>query len=203
MSSCHSCLIMGIDLAATSKRPTGICFFQEMMISTRLIYKNREILLLIREKKPSLVAIDAPLSRPIFSVARKEKRHLALRKCEEDLKSRRLRFLPLNFKSMKQLMRRGIHLRRKIESLGIKVIEVYPGAAQDIWKLPRSRRNSSKLLLGLKRFGLQGLREKMTPDELDAVTAAFVGYYYFLGKAEEVGHPQEGLIVLPLQENHL
>lgn len=194
-------LIMGIDLAASPRRPTGLCFLQELVVSTQIVYENREILFLIKEKKPALVAIDAPLSRPLLSGFGQRKNRLILRACDAELKHRHIPFFPLNFKPMQQLMRRGISLRKKIEAQGIKVIEVYPGAAQDIWHLPRAKRHPSALILALKRFGIRGLRKEMTSHELDAITAALVGYYYLLGQAEEVGQPKEGLIVLPRKEN--
>jgi predicted nuclease with RNAse H fold len=49
-------------------------------------------------------------------------------------------------------------------------------------------------------MGLKGLRKKMTAHELDAATAALVGYYYLQGKAEEIGAREEGLIILPLKD---
>lgn len=200
MKAVKPALIIGVDLAASPQRPTGLCFLQELVVSTQLVYENQEILFYIKEKKPSLVAIDAPLSRPLPSSGRQGKNGLILRACDAELRNRRIPLFPLNFKAMQQLMGRGIALRKKVEALGIKVIEVYPGAAQDIWRLPRAKRQPSALILGLKRFGLKGLREKMTHHELDAVTAALVGYYYLLGRAEEIGQPEEGLIVLPLKE---
>jgi len=36
-----------------------------MEISTQLAYENQEIISLIKENKPDLVAIDAPLSLPL------------------------------------------------------------------------------------------------------------------------------------------
>lgn len=191
--------ILGLDLAASPLRPSGLCFLLDMKILTQLAYKDEEILSLIKKKKPILVAIDAPLSLPI-SLSDGDKK-ISLRICEEELKRRRIPFFPPTLGRMRQLAERGMWLRPKIEALGIKVIEVYPGAAQDIWGLPRSRQGLDGLRLGLQKMGLKGLKEKMTADELDAITAALVGYYYVLGKTEEIGDPEEGKIVLPLKEN--
>ncbi len=195
----QSCLILGLDLAGSPRRPSGLCFLFDMKVSTQIVYENREILFLIQEKRPNLVAIDAPLSLPVSRL--EGDRKIYLRKCEEELKRRRIPFFPPVLNQMRPLAERGIELSQKIEDMGIKVIEVYPGAAQDIWGLPRSRRNPDKLRLGLRKKGLEGLKEKMTSDELDAVTAALVGYYYLLGKTEEIGDPKEGKIILPLQES--
>lgn len=194
-----SFLILGLDLAGSPRRPSGLCFFSNMKVSTQLAYEKKEILFLIKEKKPNLVAIDAPLSFPIPRSDGDKK--ISLRICEKELKRRRIPFFPPTLGQMKQLTERGIWLRQKIEAMGIKVIEVYPGAAQDIWGLPRSRREPDRLRQGLQKMGLKGLKEKITADELDAITAALVGYYYLLGKTEEIGDPQEGKIILPLKGN--
>ena len=40
---------------------------------------------------------------------------------------------------MRMLTERGIHLAARFRALGIPVIESYPGAAQDIMRIPRKR----------------------------------------------------------------
>ncbi len=98
---------------------------------------------------------------------------------------------------MRSLTARGIKLKKKIEALGIKVIEVYPGGAQDIWGMPRARRNLDALRRQLQKKGLKGIKIEATADELDAVTAALVGCYFCLGKAEAIGRLEEGTIMRP------
>ena len=63
----------------------------------------------------------------------------------------------------------------KIEAMGFAVVECYPGAAQDLWHIPRQHRDRTGLLRGLADLGVKGLTAEMTGDELDAVTAALVG----------------------------
>ncbi len=50
-------------------------------------------------------------------------------------------------------------------------------------------------MAGSARLGVKGLTEKMTGDELDAVTAALTGRWLLLGWAEMLGG--EGGIVIP------
>ena len=57
---------------------------------------------------------------------------------------------------MRQLTQRGMQLKVALEARGISVIETYPGAAQDIWGIPRQR-DVEGLRRGLTRFRLQGL----------------------------------------------
>lgn len=77
------------------------------------------------------------------------------------------------------------------------MIEVYPGAAQDIWNIARKQEGLSKLLKGLRKLGVKGLNKKMSGDELDAVTAALVGQLFLCGKAEVLGNIRRGAIVAP------
>jgi hypothetical protein len=79
------------------------------------------------------------------------------------------------------------------------VVECYPGAAQDVWRIPRQHKDRKGLLAGLEGLGVRGLADTMTGDELDAVTAALVGRWFLLGKGEKLGG-QEGIIV-PLGEH--
>jgi predicted nuclease with RNAse H fold len=56
--------IIGIDLAGISKNPTGLALLEGKTVKTSLIYTGKEILENITRNKPSLIAIDAPLSLP-------------------------------------------------------------------------------------------------------------------------------------------
>jgi len=57
-------LIVGLDLAGVENRPTGFCTLKDMKAETSLMYKDKEILGKIKESRPAVVAIDAPLSLP-------------------------------------------------------------------------------------------------------------------------------------------
>lgn len=190
-------LIIGIDLAGSPRRPTGICCFQERVVSTSVVYENSDILSLVDKKQPVLVAVDAPLSLPPGRRSINERTKTHLRACDEELRRLGIPFFPITLGPMRCLTERGIWLRRRVEARGIKIIETYPGGAQDVWRLPRARRDLAGLRRGLQRLGLKGLPRKATADELDAATAALVGYYFLLGKVQLLGNEKEGMIVLP------
>ncbi|MGQ9577287.1 MAG: DUF429 domain-containing protein [Candidatus Aminicenantales bacterium] len=190
-------LIIGIDLAGSPRRPTGICCFQEGVVSTSVVYENSEILSLVDKKQPDLVAIDAPLSLPPGRRSINERTKSHWRACDEELRRLGIPFFPITLGPMRCLTERGIWLRRRVEARGIKIIETYPGGAQDVWRLPRARRDLAGLRRGLQRLGLKGLPRQATADELDAATAALVGYYFLLGKVQLLGNEKEGMIVLP------
>jgi predicted nuclease with RNAse H fold len=94
------------------------------------------------------------------------------------------------------LTERGIKIRKILEKK-YKVIEVYPGATQNILKIPRKQKGLKKLLNGLKKLGIKIERKKLNGDELDAITAAYTGYLFLKGKTTEIGDKKEGIIVLP------
>ena len=98
---------------------------------------------------------------------------------------------------MRKLTARGIKLKEILDKKGFDVIEVYPGAAQDIWKIVRKQNGLLKLKRGLERLGIRGLKNAMTGDQLDAVTAALVGKCYTEGNYLAIGDKREGLIILP------
>ena len=87
---------------------------------------------------------------------------------------------------------------KKLEGMGLRVFETYPGVAQDIWGIPRQK-DPQGLKQGLKRFRVAGnwLGPKVTRDELDALTCALVAREDLKGKTIAIGDPEEGLMILP------
>ncbi len=61
---------------------------------------------------------------------------------------------------MRKLTKRGIELKVKLEERGINIIEVYPGAAQDLLKIPRKRMGLEKLRKGLEGMRIKSLSER-------------------------------------------
>ena len=110
------------------------------------------------------------------------------RPCDRELLRRGIPFFPITLGPMRLFTKRGIHLKRVLTRRGYLVIEVYPGAAQDIWNTGRKQDGLSKLRKGLQKLGVKGSNEKMSGDELDSVTAALVGQLFLRGKAEVLGH---------------
>src|SRR4029077_1092966 len=102
--------------------------------------------------------------------------------------------------SMQKLTLRGIRLRRAIESMPSppRVIESYPGAAQDILCIPRKQKSLDLLREGLRRLGLNGTGlETRSHDEMDAITSAIVGRYFEAGLFEPMGIPSEAQLIVP------
>jgi hypothetical protein len=92
------------------------------------------------------------------------------------------------------LTERGLALKPKIEMMGYRTIECFPGGAQDVWGIPMQHRDIAGLRAGLTRLGVKGLADATTSDELDAVTAALVGRWFLLGRGEMLGG-ERGIIM--------
>jgi predicted nuclease with RNAse H fold len=187
--------VVGIDLAGSVRRATGVCVLRGMKARAWVAFRDDEILTAIDDAKPALVPIDAPLSLPPGRKSIHDRSGEHLRECDRQLQKRKIRFFPITLGPMRMLTERGLALKAKIEKMGYKVVECYPGAAQDIWGIPRQHRDREGLMRGLEDLGVKGLTPEMTSDELDAVTAALVGRWLLTGRAEMLGG--EGGIAIP------
>ena len=188
-------IVVGIDLAGVENRQSGFCILREMEAETLIVYSDEEIVRKIEEVKPSLIAIDAPLSLPKGRKSLEENNGIHLRECDKELLRRKIKFFPITLGPMRLLTKRGIRLKEVLKKRGFQVIEVYPGGAQDIWKIPRKQKSLKGLMEGLKRFGIKGLREDLNDHELDAVTCALVGKLFLEGECEVVGSVDDGIVI--------
>jgi len=189
-------VVVGVDLAGSPRRPTGICVLRGLGARTQIAFTDEEILDSVNQARPRIVPIDAPLSLPAGRRTIHDLSGEHFRDCDLELRKRGIRFFPVTLGPMRMLTERGIALKAKIEKMGYRVVECYPGGAQDVWGIPRQRRDLQGLRRGLEELGVRGLTEAMTGDELDAVTAALVGRWFLLGKGETLGG--EGGIVMPV-----
>jgi len=189
--------ILGIDLAGVPSRPTGVCLLCWPKAKTLLLYSDEEILAGVETESPDLVTIDAPLTLPPGRNSIEDREGGHFRPCDLELKKRKIPFFPITLGPMRQLTKRGIRLRLYLEQRGISVMEVYPGGAQDVLGLSRVKHSLSGLKRGLKSLGITGLKKGITADELDAVTAAYVGLLFLKGEAEIYGDFSSGTIIMP------
>jgi predicted nuclease with RNAse H fold len=187
--------VVGLDLAGVENRPTGLSILKDMEAETSLVYADEEILKRIEESRPEIVAIDAPLSLPAGRKSIEQRTNVHLRECDKELLRRGIRFFPITLGPMRKLTTRGIKLRRTLENRGFRVIEVYPGGAQDILGIPRKQHGLKKLREGLERTGIRGLNDQMSDHELDAVTCALVGKLFLEGKSVTYGTSEQGIVM--------
>ena len=196
----HVC-ILGLDLAGSPRRPTGFCVLRGRRVTVGHLFGDDDIFAMVDTVAPHLIAIDAPLGLPagrcclLNTCACAGTTHF--RASDHELRRMGIRFFPITLGPMRQLTQRGIRLKSVLENRGMEVIETYPGAAQDIWGIPRQR-DVAGLRRGLSRFRLQGLqRSEPSPHVLDAVTCALVGKLYLRGATSSLGSADEALMILP------
>lgn len=190
-------LVLGLDLAGSPRRPTGVCRLANGLARTTLLHADDEILGYVLEERPVLVAIDAPLKLPPGRASIHDRNDSHYRVCDMELRRRKIPFFPITLGPMRGLTERGMILAREIERQGVRVIEIYPGGAQDVWGIPRAARDIETLRRGLRTLGVKGLRKAASDHELDAATGALVGNLFLRGEAEVYGNFTEGAIVMP------
>jgi uncharacterized protein len=193
--------VLGLDLAGSPRRPTGFCVLKGRGVSVGHLFDDEDIFETVGTAAPGVIAIDAPLALPAGRCCLRDTCACAgtshFRVSDYELRRLGIRFFPITLGPMRQLTERGMHLKAALEGRGFTVIETYPGAAQDIWGIPRQR-DIDGLRRGLSRFRLQGLSQsERSPHVLDAVTCALVGKLYLAGSACSIGSPDEVLMILP------
>jgi uncharacterized protein YprB with RNaseH-like and TPR domain/predicted nuclease with RNAse H fold len=199
--------IVGIDLSGSEQRPSGWALLEVSRIITGTLASTEEIVERTLACKPRLVSIDSPLGLPTGRDCTDddcECRSAGItRECERMLRRRGVNVYPCLIPSMQKLTTRGIEIAAALRAEGVEVIESYPGAAQDIMRIPRKRASQTQLRAGLERFGLRGLRPsgQLTHDELDAATSAIVGAFYLADSYEALGGEEEGHLVIPTLTN--
>jgi uncharacterized protein YprB with RNaseH-like and TPR domain/predicted nuclease with RNAse H fold/dephospho-CoA kinase len=196
--------IIGIDLVSSEDRETGLCILKGNKATTCRLKTDDELIKFSFENGADIVSIDSPLSIPkgrtsFFDDDPFRDEFGITRECERLLKRRGISSYPCLIPSMQKLTRRGMVLAQKFRSLGIPVIESYPGAAQDIMSIPRKQAGLDYLIEGLKEFGITGdfIKSSVTHDELDAITSAIVGLFFWAGMYEALGNPDEEYLIIP------
>ncbi len=196
--------IVGIDLVSSETRETGVCILNGANASTCRIKTDDELIRIALDAKATLVSIDSPLSIPkgrtsFWDDDPMRSKYGITRECERILKKRGISSYPCLIPSMQKLTQRGMMLADKFRKLGIAVIESYPGAAQDIMNIPRKQSGLEHLTNGLRDFGIVGdfLFNEVSHDELDAITSAIVGHFFWTGKYEGLGNVDEDYLIIP------
>lgn len=179
--------ILGIDLAGSPKRPTGVCVLRGNLVETMTVLSDEELLQIAREVSPVLVPIDAPLSLPPGRKSLEDRNAEHLRPCDRELQKMGIRFFPITLGPMRMLTQRGLDLKASLHKLGLKAVESYPGGAQDVWGLPRKQHDLEGLRNGLRDMGIDGVRDDANDHELDAVSCALAGQQFLNGNGMMLG----------------
>jgi predicted nuclease with RNAse H fold len=81
-------VIVGVDLAGSPRRPTGVCVLRGVKARTRIAFTDEEILAWIAQARPDLVPIDAPLSLPAGRTTIHDRSGPHFRECDLELPAR-------------------------------------------------------------------------------------------------------------------
>ena len=196
--------VVGIDLAGSEARATGWCLLDGSKAQSAVLRTDEDILEATIGSCPDLVSIDSPLCLPRgrTSVGDDDPgrgEFGIMRESERELKRRGVNVYPCLIRSMQRLTARGIRLAETLRERGLPVIESYPGAAQDIMRIPRKGAGAEWLKRGLRDFGVSGeyVARKVTHDELDAITSALVGTFHLAGMSEALGTDEEPPLIIP------
>jgi hypothetical protein len=181
-------VIIGIDLAGSSKNPTGWAVWKNRTVKTKLVYTNKEIIESVVANKPSIIAIDAPLRLPKRGI---------LRSADKEMIKRGYRVFPPTLPAMKKLTLRAMKINKLIVEKGYKTIEVHPTSTRKALNMPL--KDWGKIQTLLKSIGLKGDLETraLTPHEIDAITAALTAYLHMQKQTESIGNEEEGYIIVP------
>ncbi len=177
---------------------------QRFSCRTKVLYTDEEVIRETMSETPDVVSIDAPLFLPKGRESLEVKGPPHFRACDRELLRMKIRFFPISLGPMRKLTKRGMRLRSVFEGSGLRVIESFPGAIQDMLGMPRKQEGLEKLRTALIRHGVSGEveRKDLTGDELDAITCALVGKMLLEGDYLAIGDPEEGLMILPKRTSH-
>lgn len=204
---------IGIDLTSAWNRPTAcVALDEELHLSWfDSLRGDDQIIEAIERLRPSLVAIDAPLSLPKGLCCLEEGCSCQPllpakgRLCERELSRRGIPCYYTTKRSIiKNMVYRAISLKDEIAARGYQVIEVYPYATK-VMLFGRAIPPKTKPVgIAFLRERLAQLMPHLTPymprfnhDLCDALLAAYTAYLYTKGEIEVVGDPEEGAIFIP------
>jgi len=189
-------LFLGVDLAGSEKRNTGISFVENNTIVTCIIRNEKELFEIM--KKFQFIYIDAPLTLPHGRSSLEVKNEHHFRECDLLLRKRGIKFFPITLGPMRMLTQRGMRLRERLSKLGKEVYEVFPGAFYDVFGVKRKDRNTIQALYKTLSsfFGLSLKVDYPSQDELDAIACLFTGFFHKLNLAECLTGI-DGTIIIP------
>ena len=208
-------MLLGIDLTASEQKPSACALLDSAGALEWLGFLDTDldILAFAAERRPAVVAIDAPLSLPTgMDCLEAECPCRSVwpwkgRQVERKLIAEGIGLYITTKKSfIKPMIYRGISLAQRLRRQGHKVIEVYPYASKvRLFGKPIPKKTTKE--------GLDFLKERLTElvpglaqrdghlghDLYDAVVAAYTAHLHSDGETDNLGLENEGQIVVPLE----
>ncbi|NQW22082.1 MAG: DUF429 domain-containing protein [SAR202 cluster bacterium] len=210
--------VLGIDLRASSKKPSAVAILDSNSRLTQLgsFYEDSELSELVAKVQPDLIAIGAPLNLPSgfccldqscdcrFSVPDRKGRLLELELAKMGISC----FYTNKGSIIRDLIYRGIRLSHGLRDAGYKVIEVYPHATKMLLfgdKVPPKNSSTSVgYMIGHLAplvSGMEQHADDLDRNACDAIINAYTGQLHAHSDTDTLGDPDEGILVLPKLPN--
>ncbi len=210
--------VLGVDLRASRKKPSSIAILDPQSHLTELgsFYEDDELIKLVDDLQPDLVAIGAPLNLPSgfccldqtcecrFSVPNRKGRLLELELAKMGISC----FYTNKGSIIRELIYRGNLLSKVLRDAGHDVIEVYPHATKMLLfgdKVPPKNSSVSvSYMIGHLTPLVSGMEEHaddLDRNSCDAIINAYTGQLHAQSDTDILGDPEEGILVLPKLPN--
>ena len=210
--------VLGVDLRASRKKPSSVAILDSHSRLTELasFYEDNELMKLVDDLRPDLVAIGAPLNLPSgfccldqscdcrFSVPDRKGRLLELELAKMGISC----FYTNKGSIIRELIYRGILISQNLRGAGYNVIEVYPHASKMLLfgdKVPpkNSAASISYTIGHLTPLvpGMEKHADDLDRNSCDAIINAYTGQLHAQSNTDVLGDPEEGTLVLPKLPN--
>ena len=210
--------VLGVDLRASRKKPSSVAILDSKSHLTELgsFYEDIELMKLVDDLRPDLVAIGAPLNLPSgfccldqscdcrFSVPDRKGRLLELELAKMGISC----FYTNKGSIIRELIYRGILLSQNLRDAGYNVIEVYPHATKMLLfgdKVPpKNSAVSVSYMIGHLTplvSGMEKHADDLDRNSCDAIINAYTGQLHAQSNTDVLGDPEEGILVLPKLPN--
>ena len=210
--------VLGVDLRASRKKSSSVAILDSKSHLTELgsFYEDIELMKLVDDLRPDLVAIGAPLNLPSgfccldqscdcrFSVPDRKGRLLELELAKMGISC----FYTNKGSIIRELIYRGILLSQNLRDAGYNVIEVYPHATKMLLfgdKVPpKNSAVSVSYMIGHLTplvSGMEKHADDLDRNSCDAIINAYTGQLHAQSNTDILGDPEEGILVLPKLPN--
>ncbi len=182
-------IVGGLDPSGSPRRPSGLALINIVsneIVYAGLLHSDEEIIDTILKYKPSVIAIDSPLS-----LTKKGFR-------EVDILMKKMGYpvLPPSWRGMRMLVIRSLRIMNELNRHGIIVIETHPKSAL------RSSNCKTAIDLFTEIFGKYKHEWISHRDLCDALISSIVAKYYVEGNTIQVKASDGVIYLLPKVCNH-
>jgi predicted nuclease with RNAse H fold len=189
--------ILGIDYGSNLAGTTAVCHLQGSALKFQISRKGSSadefLLKTIKELKPALIFIDAPLSLPLVYKSSDKADDFFYRTCDRALGAMSPMFLG-------GLTARAMRLVQPLVSTGIEVYETYPAHTAKVLQLAGYKKHMEPVQHELSELSQAiGLKtqwpDPITLHHIDAFLAWYSGMRFLRGEHITTGKIEEGIII--------